>query len=198
MAPEPLPREQWNVLLEDVDMPRFLRNFAGNEGPMNRKGARNFCIILDEADLQKVDPSYWNVKALKPREEGDTPRPYLQVTIRWPQPTDKKQGKPPTVVMITDKLVTLPNGTQEVRKARTSLDEDMVALLDWAAVSHVDLKIRPYEWDYLGKTGIKAMVVALYVTIESDELELKYSDIPEASNSAGSTMQYEYDEVEEA
>ena len=188
-------KPNYNLTLEAVEMPRPFRNFAGNPGPFNAPGARNFCILLDEADMLKVDPNYWNVKMLKPREEGDEPRPYLQIAIRWPRPTDKFQGQPPLVVMITDKYVTNDAGEQKIVKARTTLDESMVSLLDWAQVTNVDVMIRPNEYDFQGRKGVKAYCKALYVTIESDELAMKYADIPENTNNG---MVFEYDEDEEA
>jgi hypothetical protein len=176
------PDKTYQVTLENVDIPRFMRNFAGAPGPFNAAGVRSFCVLLDEADLLRIDQEYWHLKELRPREEGDLPRPYLQVAARWPKPTDKFQGQPPTVVMITDKIVTLPDGSTEIRKCRTTLDESMVMLLDWATITNADLIVRPHEWTVNGKSGVKAYLKALYVTIESDELEMKYADVPDANN----------------
>ena len=97
----------------------------------------------------------WNIKTLNPREEGDEPTPYIPVTVRF-------DVVPPNVYMITS-------------TGRIRLDEENVALLDFANIENVDLIIRAYEWSVNGKSGIKAYLKSLYATIEEDELERKYS-----------------------
>jgi hypothetical protein len=101
----------------------------------------------------------WNIKALRAREEGEEEQPYVQVAVNF-------KGRPPRVVMITS-------------RGRTTLFEDEVEILDWADIQNVDLIIRPYEWVVNGKSGIKAYLQSIYVTIDEDELELKYSDVPD-------------------
>jgi hypothetical protein len=101
----------------------------------------------------------WNVKWLQPRgeEENETPQAYLPVAVNF-------KGRPPRIVLITS-------------RGRTNLDEDAIEMLDWADIINVDLIVRPYEWNVNGKTGIKAYLQSLYVTIEEDALELKYSEL---------------------
>jgi len=151
-----MPKDSGHILVEDAHI--IFRNFAGKEGMYNREGDRNFCILLDEVFATKLDEDGWNVKALRGREEGDPDQPYLQVSVSF-------KGRPPKVVIITS-------------RGRTDLSKDEIELLDWADIREVDLIVRPYTWEVNGKTGIKAYLKSIFVTIEEDELDLKYADTP--------------------
>lgn len=143
------------VVMEGVRI--IFRNFAGKEGQYNREGDRNFAVLLDEKTAASMERDGWNVKILKAREEGDEDQHYLQVAVNF-------KGRPPRVVMITS-------------RGRTNLEEKQVEILDWADIRNVDLIVRPYEWVVNGKSGVKAYLQSIYVTIEEDALELKYADV---------------------
>jgi len=153
------PQNDGTVMMEGVTI--IFRNFAGKEGQYNREGDRNFAVLLDDTVGNQLLEDGWNVKWLKPREDDEdeeqTPQAYLQVSVNF-------KGRPPRVVMITS-------------RGRTNLDEDGVEVLDWADIQNVDLIVRPYEWNVNGKTGIKAYLQSIYVTIEEDELEKKYAEL---------------------
>lgn len=148
-----------NLTMEGVRI--LFRNFAGKEGQYNREGDRNFAVLLDDdiAGILKADG--WNVKQLRVREEDEDPHPqsYMSVAVNF-------KGRPPRITIITS-------------RGRTNLGEGEVELLDWADISNVDLIVRPYEWVVSGKSGIKAYLQSIYVTIQEDALELKYADIRE-------------------
>jgi hypothetical protein len=146
------------VLIEDARM--VFRNFSGREGQYNREGDRNFCVLLDHDVAAQMAKDGWNIKALKAKEEGDEEQPYLQVSVNF-------KGRPPQVVQITS-------------RGRTTLNEDQVEILDWVDIAHVDMIFRPYEWNVNGKTGIKAYLKSLYVTIEEDALDQKYANVDDA------------------
>lgn len=160
-----MPRNDNNVLMEGVRI--IFRNFAGKEGMYNREGDRNFAVLLDDDVAERMAQDNWNIKWLKAREEGEPDQAYIQVSVNF-------KGRPPRVVMITS-------------RGRTPLGEDNVEILDWADISNVDLIIRPYEWAVNGKSGIKAYLQSIFVTIEEDALELKYADLDDVRASGGKT-----------
>jgi hypothetical protein len=137
----------------------IFRNFAGKEGQYNREGDRNFCVLLEPHVAEQMEKDGWNVKALRAREPGDPDQPYLQVSVSF-------KIRPPKIVMITS-------------KGRTTLTEAECEVLDWVDVRIIDLIVRPYEWSVGGKSGVKAYLKSFFVTIEEDELELKYAEVPE-------------------
>lgn len=148
------------VTMEGVRI--IFRNFTGKEGNYNREGDRNFGVILppDLAELMLKDG--WNVKYLRPREEDEGEEteetPWVPVSVNF----DK--GAPPKIMLVTD-------------RGRTALDANTVDMLDWAEIVNVDLIVRPYHYDVQGRAGIKAYLKTMFVTIEEDELERKYSEM---------------------
>lgn len=139
-------------MVEDARI--IYRNFAGRETLYNLPGNRNFAVILDEETAKQMLEDGWNVKWPKPGEEGDIGDPFVSVAVQF-------KYYPPRIVMITSKARTTP------------LTEDMVEVLDWADIAKVDLICRGNVWN--DKGDIKAYVKTMFVTINEDPLELKYS-----------------------
>ncbi len=148
------------------------RNFSGKEGRYNPKGRRNFCIFIEKEDkaghrvidherAEQLRAEGWNVRYLNPRNDEEDPMPYLQVSVRF-------DNIPPTIILVTG-------------SGQSKLCEEEVSLLDWADITNVDLIVTPYVYDINGKHGIKAYCKSLYVTIEEDEFEKKYRDIPSSA-----------------
>lgn len=141
-----------NVVLENTRI--LFKNFRGEPTRFKPQGGeRTFCVIVPEEQAIPMQQEGWNIKQMAPREDGDSPTYYLQVTARF--------GKfNPKVVMVNQRSRHL-----------TPLSEDTVGCLDNAQVVSADVVIRPYTWEP-GK--IKAYLKTLYAVIAEDEFEYKY------------------------
>jgi hypothetical protein len=51
-------------------------------------------------------------------------------------------------------------------------------MLDYADIKTIDVMLNPYEWEVNGNTGVKAYLKTAFVTLNEDELELKYAEDP--------------------
>lgn len=147
-----------NLTIENARI--MFRNFSGEEGKYNRKGDRNFCVLLENTVAGQLALDGWNIRYLKPRDNDpdDLPQAYMPVKVSF-------ENFPPQVYLITS-------------KSKTQLDEDNISTLDWAEIERCDLIIRPYNWEVNGKTGVKAYLKTGYFTIAEDAFADRYSDIP--------------------
>lgn len=153
-----------NLIIEDAQL--IFKNFSGRKGEFNPLGQRNFCVLLDDDIAKNLKKDGWNVKYLKPREEGDKEQAIIQVKVRF----DKR---PPNIVIVSS-------------TGKSQIDESEVNLLDWAEIEHVDININPSEWENNGNHGIAAYLKSMYVTIEQDPLEEKYINSKDSAlNSIG-------------
>ena len=148
------------ILFEDADI--IFRNFKGEEGQYNRGGDRNFVVLINDPKVvEALLDDGWNVKFLKPQDDDGEEQAYLQVSVNF-------KGRPPMIYMISS-------------KGKEQLSEDIVELLDYVDIRTVDMILNPYNWNVNGKSGVKAYLEKLFVTIEEDALDRKYSDVPDAS-----------------
>lgn len=145
-----------NIIIENARI--GFRNFSGKEGKFNPAGVRNFCLFLDDDRAQQLKEEGWNIRWLRPVDAEEEPQGYLQVTVNY-------KKKPPKIILISS-------------AGKTQLDEDSVNILDWADIKTVDLTINPSMWEANGKSGIKAYIKYMYVTIAEDDFEKKYMDHP--------------------
>lgn len=143
------------------------RNFVGAEGQFNPKGQRNFCVFVATELAVTLENDGWNIRWLEPRDEAEGRQAYLPVKVSF-------DNQPPKIVLVTS-------------RNKTTLDEDDMKMLDFAEIANVDLIINPYSWEIKGKgtapdkSGIKAYVKSMYITLVEDEFENKYVDVPDSA-----------------
>lgn len=140
------------------------RNFSGKEGRFNPAGRRNFCLFLDPEEGREMEEEGWNVKWLEPRDEGDVATPFIQVSVSYNK--------------IAPKIVLIKG------RSKVLLNEEDLSILDYAEIENVDLILNASNWSVNDRTGIKAYLRSLYITIVEDEFEAKYSDCLDSAQSA--------------
>lgn len=146
------------LMVENAEV--MWRNFQGREGDYNSAGDRNFCVFFEDDEADRLKRAGWNIKETKVKEEGDVPRKYLQVAVQY----DK--GRPPRVVLITN------GGTK-----RVDLAADSVGILDSMDIKNWDLVITPYPWTVRDDSGIKAYLKMAFVTLDENQIEMKYAHL---------------------
>ena len=149
-----------NLVLENVQI--TYRNFAGAESDMNAAGARNYAVWIDDpAQAEALAELGWKVKYRKPDEDGTPGRAYMPVHVKY-----HPRLKPPAIFVIST-------------RGQTAMDEEAIDVIDFMSIKKCDMILRPFHWKQKnGSEGVKNMCSSIYVTIQEDELELKYAHLP--------------------
>lgn len=143
-----------NISIADAEI--IFPNFSGKPGRYNAEGDRNFKVILNQEDADILAAQGWNVQVkVNKRDPDGDPTYVLPVKVSY-------DNYPPKIYLVTSHKKEL-------------LDEDTVGELDNCDIVKIDLTIRPYPWEVNGKTGIKAYVHTMYVTIEEDRFADSYN-----------------------
>lgn len=132
------------------------RNFSGRDNIFNKNSSkkRSFCVCIDdEEQANALRSEGWNVRE---KDIDDNNKMYfIPVAITF-------DNYPPKVVMIT-------NGRKVL------LNESNIGNLDYAEIEYIDLVLRARVWEMGGKSGIKAYLKAIYVTVQEDMFAEKYA-----------------------
>lgn len=157
-TPDRLP----NVTLRDAEiLPGSWRNFAGEKGTYNAEGKRTFHVKLPEQVALQMQRDGFPIKELPPRDGDDGGEMAYRVEVEV-----SYKNRPPAIWLISG-------------GHRTLLDEGSVSILDYSAIAKADIMINPYQWKLdTGKSGTKAYLHKMFVTLKEDELDLEYNDIP--------------------
>lgn len=147
-----------NIYFENAEI--TFKNFSGRPTKYQRQeGFRTFSVLIDDSDMaQKLSDDGWNVRILRPRNEGDAPRHCIDVSINF------NFWKVPEIYMICD-------------GHKTRLDEEDLDILDSADIITCDIVLRPRMWDDNGTTRIKAYLQEMYATIQQSRFAAKYADM---------------------
>jgi len=159
------------------------RNFAGAEKDYNPAGKRNVNLVLTEEmaeELTRVDG--FNVKRKVARNPDEDDLLVLELKVNYSEKT-----RDPRLILINS-------------GGRTQLDKDTVASLDFVRLVRVDLVLNPYPWTMNeGRpnetSGVAAYLEQGYFTIEENEFEAEYNQIPDAG---GRRTDTEYDEPDQS
>ena len=142
--------------LEIDDAIIIYRNFAGEGGPYNREGDRNFAVLIPDEDMKNLlVEDGWNVKVKPSRRDDEELFMYLPVKVKY---TEK--GGPTVYVKSRDRV--------------NAISEANIGMLDNIEIAGVDLDIRPYDWDINGKTGRTAYLQSILVTQKIDRFAARF------------------------
>jgi hypothetical protein len=156
--PLPVRRQEETLKIEGTRIV-FRPNFEGKEEQFNREGDRYFNVEVMPEDVDALIDKGWNVKSWQGKEEGDEPVYFIKVKVSY-------KIKPPRLVLITS-------------RGRIPLDEETCDMLDWTEFEFVDVIINASRYNINGRSGISAYLKTGMFVVAEDELEQKYSHLPE-------------------
>jgi len=147
-----------DIILENTRV--IHRNFEGRAGQFNRAGDRSFSAVIDSSLVDQLRNEGWQVRELPPREgiEGSESLFFIPTRVNF------DSNRPPEVFIVT-------------KNGLVKLDEKTVGTLDNAEIIKVDCTLHPHKWENNGKSGVKAYLRNMYVTIREDVLANKYEEM---------------------
>ena len=135
-----------NIVIRDAEiLGGGFKNFSGRVSQYNDKGIKKFNVVIPDSDTaQQLSEDGWNVKILRPKNEEEEPKHYIEVAINF------NFWRKPIVNMRCNDVI-------------TELDDESIGVLDNARITHADVNIRARAWE---PGRIKAYLDELMVEIE--------------------------------
>ena len=159
------------------------RNFSGKPSDYNREGARNFSVVIPDADTAiALFNAGWNV-AVKPESQEDklAIKGCQNFMERLAVLTERGVERDPSTLYHLKCTVNLNSRKPAdvylvagLRRKPIKLDENTIGQLDYANIANCDLQIHPYHWSNSRGEGIAAYLSVMYVTIVQDPFAEKY------------------------
>lgn len=143
-------------------------NFSGRPTMFKDAGERCFHVIIDVNNADKMATDGWPVKCKLPDEKNPETFCFIKVLVKY---RDRKGEKvtPPKIMLVSS------GGMQMIT-------EDTVDMLDEIRIKQFDFIAQSYEYDVNGKRGITAYLQTAYITLDEDELDMKYAKIASGSD----------------
>lgn len=147
-----------NILqIDNVDGRDIIfKNFEGRGDTFNREGDRNFSLRLRDPDtVDELLELGWKVKIKDGREDDEGPFMRLPIKVKFTE-----YG--PNVYLWTG-------------NRRNELDEESIRTLDQIEIDHVNMDIRPYDWNINGRTGRTAYLQTIEVFQRVNRFDERYA-----------------------
>lgn len=157
-----------NKFIEDIvlENTRIIhRNFEGRPGQYTRQGDMSFSAVIAPENVDALREDGWAIRELPPREDIDGSESLYFIPVR----VNFDSNRPPEVFLVT-------------RNGLVKLDKDTVGTLDHAEIVNVDCTLHAHKWENGGKSGVKAYLRNMYVTIREDTLAQKYEEMYSGMN----------------
>lgn len=134
----------------------IFRNFEGRGDKFNREGDRNFSLRIREREsADALADQGWNVKIKDARDEDEDDFMRLPIKVKF-------TAYGPNIYLWSG-------------NNRVELDEESIGCLDSIEIDHVNMDVRPYNWEVSGKTGRTAYLQTIEVFQRTNRFEERYN-----------------------
>lgn len=137
----------------------YFKHFSGAADEFHREGERDFRVVIPEELAPQLIEDGWNIKSYVHPETGETSYS-LAVSVSY-------KLRDPEIYIYNNQV-------------RRSLTQETVECLDNAEIENIDMIINPYLWELNGKSGVKAYLKEMHVTLKESYFANKYAAYTDA------------------